>query len=117
MRALGLIELKGTGERFQHTLRDPVQVPSLKAGVVVDADSGEQCDFFPTQSWNPPVRSESGQAGLFRRDPGPPGDQEVANFAPVVHDHDATASAAGVGGPGITCIDWDSSVSSPASSV
>jgi hypothetical protein len=42
--------------------------------------------------------SESGWAGLFRRDPGPPGGQEVANIVTVVHDPDATASTAGVGG-------------------
>src|SRR5687768_10117589 len=36
----------------------------------------------------------------------------VANVAAVVHDADATASAAGVGGPGATWINWDSPVSS-----
>jgi hypothetical protein len=41
VRSLGLIELKGPGARLQHALRDTAKVASLKAGVVVDADTGE----------------------------------------------------------------------------
>jgi hypothetical protein len=40
MRSLGLVELKRTGQRLEHALRDPVQVPALEAGVVVNAHPG-----------------------------------------------------------------------------
>jgi hypothetical protein len=40
VRTLGLVELKGTGQRLQNAFGDPAQVPALEADVVVDADSG-----------------------------------------------------------------------------
>jgi hypothetical protein len=55
VRTLGFIKLKRSGERVQDVLRDPVQVPPLKPGVVVDADSGEQCDLLAAESRDAPV--------------------------------------------------------------
>jgi len=107
---LGLIELQRIGECFQHALRHPVQVAALQPGVVVDAHSGEHCDFLPAQPGHPPVTAVGRQTCPFRGDPGPPGDQEVANLIPVVHDHDAIGAAAAVGGPAITRITSDAPV-------
>ena len=58
MRPLGIIKLQRSGERIQDVLRDPVQVPSLKAGVVVDADSGEQCHFLAAEPRDAPVAAK-----------------------------------------------------------
>ena len=91
MRPLRLVELKPTGERLQHGLRDALEVPALEAGVVVDADAGEHRDLLAAQPGNATGATEDRQARLLRRDPGPPRGQELADLAPVVHDHDGTA--------------------------
>ena len=55
MRPLGLVELQGAGQRFQHALGDPAQVPALESGVVGDADAGEDRDLLAAQPRNAPV--------------------------------------------------------------
>src|SRR6266540_94576 len=97
-----------TGERFQHPLRDPTEVPPLKAGVVFDAHTGQQRGLLPPESGHAPVAAVSGQACLLRRDPGARGGQELANLVPVVHHHDATSAHSRVRGPVSTWIDRDS---------
>ena len=61
MSALRLIELQRVGYRLQHVLRNSAEVSALQAGVVVDAHSGQQRDFFPAQPWNPAVAAVRGQ--------------------------------------------------------
>src|SRR6266542_2574517 len=97
-----------TGERFQHPLRDPTEVPPLKAGVVFDAHTGQQRGLLPPASGHAPVAAVSGQACLLRRDPGARGGQELANLVPIVHHHDATSVHSMVRGPVSTWIDRDS---------
>ena len=101
---LCLIELQRIGECFQHAFRYPVEVAAFQPGVVVDAHAGEQRNFLPAESGHPPVATICRQTCLVRGDLGPPGDQEVANLIPVVHDHDAICAAAAVGGPVITWV-------------
>ena len=54
MRPLGLVELKGTGQRLQHAFGDAAQVPALQAGVVVNADAGEDRDLLAAEPGNAP---------------------------------------------------------------
>ncbi len=50
VRSLGLVELKGAGQRFQNAFGNPAQVPALEPRVVGDADSGEDRDLLPAQA-------------------------------------------------------------------
>ena len=84
--ALGLIEVQGAGDPFQHAVGGPVRPAAFQPGVVVDADPGQDRDLFPAQPGHPPVAAVGGQPGLLRGDPGPAGDQEVAHLVPVVHN-------------------------------
>jgi hypothetical protein len=101
---LCLIELQRIGECFQHAFRHPVEVAAFQPGVVVDAHPGEQRNLLPAEPGHPPVTPVGRQTCLVRGDPGPPGDQEVANLIPVVHDHDAICAAVAVGGPVTTWV-------------
>jgi hypothetical protein len=58
MPSLSLIELQRAGQRLQHAFRDPVHVPALEAGVVVDTDPGEDHDLFPAEFFDRIVRLE-----------------------------------------------------------
>jgi hypothetical protein len=53
--SLGLVELERTCERLQNALRNAARVAALQTGVVVDADPGEERDFFPAKPRNTPV--------------------------------------------------------------
>jgi hypothetical protein len=64
--------LERAGERVEHALGDPVEVAPFEAGVVVDADPGEQRDFLAAQAGDAPVIAVGGQPGLPRRDLGSP---------------------------------------------
>jgi len=85
VRTLCLVKLKGTGQRLQNAFGNPAHVPALEAGVVVDADSGEQRDLLSAKPWNAAVVAIEGQIHLVRRDLGSPGGQELADLAPGVH--------------------------------
>ena len=74
-------------------------IPPLQAGVVVDADPGQERDFLAAQPGDTPVAAVGGQARLLRGDPGPPGDQEVADLVPVVHAYNRTFRPRRAGGP------------------
>ena len=85
MRTLGLVELKRTSQRLEHAVRDATQVPPLKPGVVVDADSGEQRNLLTAKPWNAAVVAVYGQTDLIRGDLRSPGSQELTDLAPRVH--------------------------------
>jgi hypothetical protein len=44
--AFGVVELERAGERAQHALGGAVHVPALQAGVVGDADAGQDGDLL-----------------------------------------------------------------------
>jgi hypothetical protein len=90
VRALGLVQLQGAGERAEHTVGHAAGVAALEPGVVVDADPGQQRHLLAAQPGDAPVPAVGGQPRLIRGDPGPPRGQEVADLVPVVHDHEAT---------------------------
>ena len=52
VRALGVVELERASERLQHALGDAAQVAALQAGVVVDADAGQDGDLLAAQAGN-----------------------------------------------------------------
>jgi hypothetical protein len=53
--AFGLVELQRFGDRFQDVVGDTAEVSALQPGVVVDADSGEQCNLLTAEAGNTPV--------------------------------------------------------------
>jgi len=64
VRAFGLVELQGAGERFQHAVGDAVEVAALDPGVVGDADAGQDGDFLAAQAGDP-AAAVGGQPGLL----------------------------------------------------
>ena len=72
MRAFGLVELEGAGERLEHAVGDAVHLPPLDAGVVGDADTGQDGDLLAAQPGDA-AAAVGGQPGLLGGDPGPPG--------------------------------------------
>ena len=48
------VELENPTQVVDDLVRDTAGVTSLEAGVVLDADTGEQGNFFPAQPRNPP---------------------------------------------------------------
>ena len=103
MGAFGLVELQGVAIPSSTPSETPAQIAALQAGVVVDADPGEQRDLLAAKPRDAPVAAVGRQPGLIRGDPGPPGDQELADLAPVVHACTVIAGTAAVGGSAGTC--------------
>jgi hypothetical protein len=96
VRALGLVELKRAGERFQDQLGDAADVAALQALVVLDANAGQRGDLLAAQPGHAP-RAVARQAGLLGRDLRPPGRQELGDVAVVLQ---RLVSSVGVGGRG-----------------
>ena len=71
--------------------------------VVIGADSGENGDFFATQSWHT-AAAMGGQTDLRRGNSGAPGGQELPNLALAVHNSQATVARLLVGCAGSTWI-------------
>ena len=86
MGALGLVQVQGAGDAFQHAVGRAGRPAAFQPGVVVDADPGQERDLFPAQPGHPAVAAVGGQPGLLGGDPGAAGDQEVAHLVPVVHN-------------------------------
>jgi hypothetical protein len=82
---LGLVKLQRMRKRVQHAVGHAIQVAAFETGVVIDADSGEQRDFLPAEPRHAPVTAVGRQACPFWRNPGPPGDQKLANLVAAVH--------------------------------
>ena len=73
VRPFRFVEPQGPGQRVQHALGHAWRVASLKPGVVLDADAGQDGDLSAAQAGHPPVAAVVRQARLLRGDPGPPG--------------------------------------------
>jgi hypothetical protein len=87
VRALGVIEPQGARERLEHGVGDSGSVAAFEAGVVVDADAGEQRHFFPAETGDAArAVAVRAQAGLLGRDPAAPRSQELADLLAGVHD-------------------------------
>ncbi len=83
VRALGLIQLQGAGECVKDGVGGAAGVAAFQAGVVVDAEPGQQRDLLPAEPGDAAAGAIGGQARLLGGDPGPPGGQEVTDLAPV----------------------------------
>src|SRR3954469_6086946 len=69
VRALGVVELERPGECFQHAFGDAAEVSTLQAGVVRDADAGQDGDLFTAQPRDA-SRAVRRHAGLLGGDRG-----------------------------------------------
>ena len=97
--AFGFVELQGAGDAFEHVVGDALGVAALESGVVLDADPGEHRNLFATQALDAPVRSVDGEPGLFGRDLGATGGEELADAVLVVHDVARYDAAGACGSP------------------
>jgi len=50
MCVFGFVQLEGACDRFEDGLGDAAGVAAFEAGVVVDRDSGEECDLFAAEA-------------------------------------------------------------------
>jgi hypothetical protein len=73
-------------ERREDAFGDAGRVAAFEAGVVVDADPGEERDLLPAKTGHAPVASVGAQTRLLRRDLRAPRDQELADFFPRIHN-------------------------------
>ena len=93
--ALGVVELQRPRERLEDGVGDTARVAAFEAGVVVDADAGEQRHFFPAKTGDAARAGAVGaQTGLVGRDPGAPGGQELADLVAGVHDVESSPARA-----------------------
>jgi hypothetical protein len=84
MGALGIVQLQGTGDGFEHCRGDAGEVAPFEFRVVLDAHVGEGRDLAPAQARDAPPGS-GGQAGPLRRDLRSPRDEELADLVTIVH--------------------------------
>jgi hypothetical protein len=100
---LGVVELQGPCQCLEDAVRDPLDVAALEAGVIRNADPGEDGDLFAAQSGDA-ARAVARQSNLVRADPGPTGGQELADLGLSVHDFQGRPTRLGVGDPASTPI-------------
>ena len=94
MRAFGVVELKGPGERVEHARRDPGEGAAFEFRVVLHAHPGQGGDLAAPQTGDAALPGGR-QSGLLRGDPGAPRGEELAHLDSVVHAADGTAHRAG----------------------
>ena len=92
--ALGVVELERSGQRFQHAVGDAAQVSAFQAGVVRNADAGQDGDLFAAQARDA-SRTVGRQASLLGRDRRPAGREELLDLLPRIHE---TSLDPGTGG-------------------
>jgi threonine dehydrogenase-like Zn-dependent dehydrogenase len=95
VRALGLVELQGAGERFEDAVGDAAHVAPLDAGVVGDADAGQDGDLLAAQPGDA-AAAVGDQPRLLWCDLRPPGGQELSDLASRVHWEDRVGPRAAV---------------------
>ncbi|OLT24725.1 hypothetical protein BJF79_13315 [Actinomadura sp. CNU-125] len=98
VRAFGVVEAEGAGDRVQDACGDTGQIAAFQTGVVLHADPGQLGDLGAAQPGDPPG-AVGGQPGLLRGDLGPAGGQELADLAAVVHLSQVRRPAGGLGCP------------------
>ena len=114
-----VVELQRPRERLEHGVGDSSGVAAFEAGVVVDADAGEQRHFFPAKTGDATrAAAVRAQSGLLGRDPGAPGGQELADLVAGVHDSRLAPLQRPLRGPASTWINRvGQSLPAPASVV
>ncbi len=66
MRALGFIELQRAGECVKDGVGGAAGVAAFQAGVVVEADPGQECNLLAAEPGDVPAAAVGGQARLVR---------------------------------------------------
>ena len=103
--ALSVVELQRPRERLEHGVGHPGSVAAFEAGVVVDADAGQQRHFFPPETWDAARAGAVGaETSLLGRNPRPPGGQELADLVARVHDVESSPLPRTPRGPASTWI-------------
>jgi hypothetical protein len=82
--ALGIVELKSTGNGVEDGSRHPADGAALQLGVVLHADPRESGDLAAAQARDT-AHADIGHTRLLRSDLGPPRGQELADLDSVVH--------------------------------
>jgi len=83
--ALGVVEPQRAGERVQHAFGYAAHVSALKAGVVRDADAGEDGDLLAAEPRDA-ARAVRHKPDLVWSNPAAAGGQELPDLALGVHD-------------------------------
>jgi hypothetical protein len=78
--ALGVVELQGSGQRFEDAVGGAGEVAAFQARVVRDAYPGKDGDFLAAQAGDA-AGAVVGQADVGGLELGSPGGQELADLA------------------------------------
>jgi hypothetical protein len=98
----GVVELQRVRDALEHLIGYAGEVAAFHPDVVVNAHTGEQCDFFAAEPLDTPVAAVGGQPGPVGGDPSAAGGEEVTDFGMVVHVLHGRPGSEGEGGTGIT---------------
>jgi hypothetical protein len=107
VRAFGVVELQGAGDRVEHAGRHSGQGAAFELRVVLDAHAGQYGDLGAAQAGDAAVGA-GGQARLLGCDLGAPRDEELADLGAIVHGFDRTSRRSAVGCPAGTPISRNS---------
>ena len=88
MGPLGLVEPERPRHGLEHALGGAGEAAALHPDVVVDRDAGEHRDLLAPQPLHPAIAAVRRQTRLLRRDPRPPGAQELADLGAQVEGAD-----------------------------
>src|SRR4051795_5277004 len=105
--ALGVVELERSGQRLQHPFGDSAQVSAFQAGVVGNADAGQDSDLFAAQARDA-SRTVGRQAGLLRRDRGATRGEELLDLLLTLHDDEPRPGHRWLGDPASSPLNRDS---------
>src|SRR3954470_19008363 len=105
--ALGVVELERSRQRLQHAFGDAAEVAAFQAGVVRNADAGQDSDLFATQAWDAP-RTVGRHACLLGGDRGAAGGEELLDLLLGLHDGEPRRGWRRPGGPASSPLSRDS---------
>src|SRR4051795_12527072 len=105
--ALGVVELERSRQRLKHAFGDAAQVSAFQAGVVRNADAGQDSDLFAAQARDA-SRTVGRHACLLGGNRGAAGGQELLDLLPGLHDDEPRPGHQRVGDPASTSLNRDS---------
>ena len=80
-----LVKLKNTCDRVKNAVGRATKLSALYPGVVLDAHASEQGNFLSTQSGDPTIAADIGQARLFGRDTRPATHEKLFDLLLQLH--------------------------------
>src|SRR3954452_8961441 len=84
VRSFDVVELQCPGQPLEDVVGDAADAATLDARVVLDRDTGEECDLLSPQAWYAAPAAVVRQSRLLRRDPRTAGGQELAELPACV---------------------------------